>query len=88
MYQGYHSSVASQRLCRYVILTLSGIDELIQITTGSELGMDGSRLWGFEGRCRSIDVVIAAVIFDASILSLLSSLTMVIQICNFDSARD
>ena len=79
MYQYYLSSLASQWLCIYVILTLSGIDELIQITTGSELGMDGSRLWGFEGRCRSIGTVIAAEIFDASRPSLFSSLTMVMR---------
>ena len=73
---------------KYVLLTLSGIDELIQITTGSELGIDGSRLWDFEGGCRRIDVVIAAVIFDISILFLFCSLIMVIQICYFDSVRD
>ena len=56
--------------------------------TGSELGMGRSRLWGFEGRCRRIDMVIAAVIFDVSRLSLFSSLTMVMHICNFDSVRD
>ena len=88
MYQYYLFPLASQWLCIYVNWTLSGIDELIQIITGSELGMGRSRLWGFEGRCRRIDMVIAAVIFDVSILSLFSSLTMVMQICNFDSARD
>ena len=69
-------------------MTLSGIDELIQITTGSELGMGRSRLWDFEGVCRSIDLVIAAEIFDASRLSLFSSLTIVMQICKSDSVRD
>jgi len=63
---------------KYVLLTLSGIDDLIQIPTGSELGIDGSRLWDFEGGCRRIDVVIAAVIFDISILFLFCSLIMVV----------
>ena len=90
MYQYYLSPLASQWLCIYVNWTLSGIDELIQIQmiTGSELGMGRSSLWGFEGRCRRIDMVIAAVIFDVSRLSLFCSLTMVMEICNFDSARD
>ena len=52
------------------------------------MGMGRSRLWGFEGRCRRIDMVIAAVIFDVSRLSLFSSLTMVMQICKLDSVRD
>jgi len=69
-------------------LTLPGIDELIQITTGSESGMGRSRLWGFEDERRSMDMVVAAEIFDASRLSLFSSLTIVMKICNFDSARD
>ena len=88
MYQYYLSYLASQYPCIYVNWTLSGIDDLIQIPTGSELGIDGSRLWDFEGGCRRIDVVIAAVIFDISILFLFCSLIMVIQICYFDSVRD
>ena len=88
MYQYYLSPLASQWLCIYVNWTLSGIDELIQIITGSELGMGRSRLWGFEGRCRRIDMVIAAVIFDVSRLSLFSSLTMVMHICKLDSVGD
>ena len=69
-------------------MTLPGIDELIQITTGSELGMDGSRLWGFEGGCRRIGMVIAAEIFDVSRLSFFCSLTTVMQICKLDSVGD
>jgi len=88
MHQDHLSSLASQWLCRYVILTLPGIDELIQITTGSESGMGKSRLWGFEDERRSMDMVVAAEIFDASRLSLFSSLTIGMKICNFDSARD
>jgi len=50
--------------------------------------MGRSRLWDFEGVCRSMDMVIAAEIFDASRLSLFCSLSIVMKICNFDSARD
>ena len=80
MYQGYLSSVASQCLKIYVNLTLPGIDELIQITTGSESGMGGSRLWDFEGVCRRIGTVIADEIFDVSNLFLFCGLTIVMQI--------
>ena len=88
MYQGYHSSVASQWLCIYVSLTLSGIDEHIQIITDSQLGIDGSRLWDFDGGRRRIDMVIAAVIFDVSRLSFFCGPTIVMQICKLDSVRD
>ena len=88
MYQYYLSPLASQWLCIYVNWTLSGIDELIQITTGSESGTGRSRLWGFEDERRSKDMVVAAEIFDASRLSLFCSLSIVMKICNFDSARD
>ena len=67
---------------------MPGIDELIQITIGSESGMGRSRLLGFEGGRRSMDMVVAAEIFDASRLSLFCSLSIVMKICNFDSARD
>ena len=69
-------------------MTLVGIDELTQITIGSESGVGRSRLWDFEDVCRSTDMIVAAEIFDASRLSLLYSLTMVTKVCNFDSVRD
>ena len=65
-------------LCRHVNLSLYGIDELIQITTGSELDMGGSRFRGFEGGYRRIVMVISAEIFDLSRLSLFCR---VMQIC-------
>jgi len=60
----------------------------MQITTGSKSGMDGSILWDFEGRCRSIGTVIAAVIFDVSRLFLFSSPTIVMHICKLESVGD
>ena len=51
----------------------------MQITTGSELDMVGSRLWDFEGWYRSIGIVIAAEIFDASRPYVFCSLIIVIQ---------
>ena len=44
--------------------------------------------WWLLGGCRSIHVVIAAVTFDISRLSLFSSLTIVMQTCKVVSVRD
>jgi len=81
----FSSLTMIMQICK---LILSGIDELMQITTGSELDMVGSRLWDFEGWYRSIGIVIAAVIFAISRLSHFSSLTTVMHIRKLDSVRD
>ena len=58
-------------------MTLSGIDDLNQITTGSELDVSRSSFWGWGSR--RIGMVIATEIFNVSRPSLFCSLIMVMQ---------
>ena len=40
-----------------IVMQICKFDSVIRITAGSESGMGRSRLWGFEGGCRSMDMV-------------------------------
>jgi len=54
------------------------MDGLIQTTTGVKSGLDRPRFWDFGGEGRSIEIAIAARIFEVSGRTLFCSLAIVI----------
>ena len=79
-------STASQWLYNDIHLPLSGMDELIQTTTDVKSGLDRPRFWDFGGEGRSIEMVIAARIFEVSGRTLSCSLAIVIYRLNLPSS--
>ena len=67
------------------MLSLAGMHELIQTTINLKPGFERSISIILRGRSGSMEMVISAIIIDASRLSLFLSLTMVIQRHAFDS---